>query len=215
MLSSDPDCDTLTYSWTVGIEVFSTAMLATNTLPVGHHEIRLTVDDGSCDEGASIFINVITACEAIEVLMTDIDANSSMTTSTTAQHGSTSKAEKESRKCRRPLLSSLKSACKAFERGKFKEGLKKMRQFQYKLRDCAKKGYVVEAARWWAAAEVIIDSIECGQELHEKTHSKRTNDNHTDDDNDDTTKPWSNSHTPTHNPKTDKHWRSHEHHSHD
>jgi hypothetical protein len=147
--SSDPECDPLTYAWYLdGSPVaFSTSALTTNCFPLGIHHITLAVNDGQCDGIAQVTIEIVTACEGIEALIDDIN-NSTLT-----------------RKNKRPFLASLKAACASFDRGSNGSGINQLQAFINKVRAQISRDNPVEAARFIAAAQAIIDGVKCAEEL--------------------------------------------------
>jgi len=59
--SSDPDNDPLTYTWSAGRAVIASGSPATATLPLGTHELTLTVSDGSLSATAMVTVRVTPA----------------------------------------------------------------------------------------------------------------------------------------------------------
>ena len=158
--STDADGDALTYSWFAdGSMPFSMAALNTNCFAIGEHDITLMVDDGKCFGQATVRIEVVTACDLVEMLINDIN-NSTLP-----------------RNKKRPLIANLKNICKQFEKdkkNKFKYAIKKLEAFQKKLRGELKR-YPVEQAQFNAEAQSIIDAVNCAVDLHAKKH-KHDND---------------------------------------
>ena len=149
-LSSDPECDTLTYAWFAdGSPVpFATGPVATNCFPVGPHTFKLVVDDGTCMGMATIVVEIITACDAIDALIDDIN---------------TSNIE---RRNKRPFIASLKAACASFERGNLNSARGQLGAFKNKVRSQIERDNPVEAARFCAQAQAILDAIECAEVVH-------------------------------------------------
>ncbi len=126
-LCSDPENNALTYVWQVdGLPVGNEAILST-TLPLGTHEVTLTVDDGNpgtgecAGEGTSstgtTMVTVIDGCEAVEELVllveqSNIDA-----------------------KLKSTFNKHLKDACKKLAKGRCQEGVKQLQSFQDKVRN--------------------------------------------------------------------------------
>jgi hypothetical protein len=152
--SSDPEHSPLTYAWFVdGNPVpFSTSAITTNCFGLGVHHITLLVSDGQCDGAATVAVEIITGCEAIEALIQDINA-SSLT-----------------RKNKRPFLASLKAACASMDRGSFTSALNQLGAFINKVRAQVSRDNPVEAARFIAEAQAIIDAIHCEQALDQLMH---------------------------------------------
>ena len=75
-LSSDADGDALTYVWLIdGSPVpVATGVLATNAFELGDHQVLLAVDDGTCIGMDTVEIEVISATEAVELLIGDVNA---------------------------------------------------------------------------------------------------------------------------------------------
>ncbi len=126
-LCSDPENNALTYVWQVdGLPVGNEAILST-MLPLGTHEVTLTVDDGNpgtgecAGEGTSstgtTMVTVIDGCEAVEELVllveqSNIDA-----------------------KLKSTFNKHLKDACKKLAKGRCQEGVKQLQSFQDKVRN--------------------------------------------------------------------------------
>jgi len=132
---------------------FSTSSLTTNCFPLGVHHITLDVKDSQCDGIAQVTIEVVTACEAIEALIDDIN-NSNLT-----------------RKNKRPFLASLKAACASFERDSTGSGINQLGAFINKVRAQVSRDNPVEAARFIAEAQAIIDAFKCAQDLNALMHN--------------------------------------------
>jgi hypothetical protein len=123
-LSGDPENDSLTYLWLVDGRPVGNDAIVTAVLELGTHEVTLTVDDGNagageCPGGASsstctTMVTVIDGCEAVEELVLLVEQNS-------AAIGDS---------LRKTLNKELKDACKKFAKGKCKDGVKELEQFQ-------------------------------------------------------------------------------------
>ena len=155
-MSSDPEGSMLTYHWLAdGVLVpFSTHAVNTNCFPIGEHTITLVVDDGACLGMDTVQIEVVTACDLVENLIHDINDSTLP------------------RNKKRPLIDSLKKICKQFEKdkkNKFKYAIKKIEAFQKKLRSELKR-YPAEQAQFNAAAQSIIDAVNCAVDIHAKKH---------------------------------------------
>lgn len=146
-LSTDAKGDPLQYSWFAdGLAApIATGALATNCVALGEHEITLSVDDGQCLGTVTVRFEVVTGCDLIERLIDDIN-NSALP-----------------RNKKRPLLDSLKKICTQFERDKknrFKNAIKKLADFQKKLRG-ELRHYPAARAQFTTEAQAIIDAINC------------------------------------------------------
>ena len=71
----------------------------TNCLPIGSHEVCLTVSDGRCSDTKCVTVEVITPCQAVGTLVLGIESSTLP------------------RNRQQPLTAALKTACSAFERG--------------------------------------------------------------------------------------------------
>ena len=155
-LSSDADGDALTYSWLAdgGLTPIAVRALTTNCFDIGEHDVTLVVDDGTCLGMKTIHFEVVTACDLVENLISDIN-NSTLP-----------------RNKKRPLIDSLKKICKQFEKdkkNKFKYAIKKLEDFQKKVKK-ELKSYPVYSVQFTAEAQAIIDGINCAVDLHAKKH---------------------------------------------
>jgi len=133
---------------------FSMAALNTNCFAIGEHDITLMVDDGKCFGRETVHLEVVTACDLVEMLIDDIN-NSTLP-----------------RNKKRPLIDSLKKICKQFEKdkkNKFKYAIKKLEAFQKKLKGELKR-YPAEQAQFNAEAQSIIDAVNCAVDIHAKKH---------------------------------------------
>jgi len=146
--STDPEGDTLTYSWIIdGTTVASGGSLA-RRLEVGCHTVTLIVTDSSggtsrCDEN----VCVITPCEGIERCLELVDD------ATLA------------RKNKRPLIASLKAACAAFDRGNAQAGMNQLKAFQNKVRAQLSQSDPQDAAAFDACINDLLEAINCSATL--------------------------------------------------
>ena len=149
--STDPDGDTLTYTWVVvngdGTTVpLASGANATACLEIGSYTVRLIVDDGRCLNTADVAVEIITAAEAIDALVDKVnDANMD-------------------RKNKRPFIASLKAAGASFERGSCQSGVNQVNAFINKVRAQVAKDNPAIAADLIATANAILAQIECGEE---------------------------------------------------
>ena len=178
-MSTDPDGNTLTYSWLLDASVvpFSSAVRTTNcTLSVGTHTIRLIVDDGQSTATATVVVEVISGCDAVEDLIVKVNTSSI------------------DRKTKRPLIAKLKEACSEFEKAANKKNSKHIEHAVKKLEDFQKKVLAkrttsvhprkgdipaAQADEWIADAQKIIDASNCSS-----SNSGSGNGHHDDDDDD-------------------------------
>ncbi len=142
--SSDPDGDALTYSWFVdgGAVAAAHGPLADIVLEVGDHTIKLMVDDGQASDSDIITVHVLTAGEAVDDLILQVDQ---------ADLG---------RKNKRPLFASLKAATASLDRGSFDAGVGQLRAFQNKIRAQIAPGDPALAQSLIRSAQDILDAIE-------------------------------------------------------
>jgi hypothetical protein len=148
-MSTDADHDTLTYVWLADLdgdgvkEPIATGALATNCLPVGTYEIMLMVDDGHCSATASVNVEIITPCEAVEEIIMAVD-NADL-----------------DRRNKRPLIATLKAACASFDRGSCLSGVGQLQAFQNKVRAQLSRSNPAVADDLIALAERVIGCIHC------------------------------------------------------
>jgi outer membrane protein assembly factor BamB len=142
-LSYDPDHDPLQYAWFQegSVVPFATSVVATRDLAVGRHEISLQVSDGIDTNTDNITIEVITACEAVEEVIALLKG------AQIAAHQ------------RRPLVSSLQSACASFDRLRTRAGAAQLAAFQHKVRSQIAPLDQVLAGALIQAAQKIIDAV--------------------------------------------------------
>jgi hypothetical protein len=116
--SSDADGDTLTYSWFAdgGLVPIAHGATTAATLEIGEHSVTLLVDDGQASDTDTIQVQVITAGEAVEDLISMVNESSL------------------SQKDKRPLIASLKAALASFDRGNSTSGANQLHAFQNKVR---------------------------------------------------------------------------------
>ncbi len=122
-MSSDADPgDTLTYLWLADLdgdgtkEPIGAGSIVTNCFELGTYTVMLMVDDGTCSSTASVTVEVLGACEAVERLIEKVN-NADL-----------------DRRNKRPLIASLKAACASFDRGECFSGVNQLNAFQNKVR---------------------------------------------------------------------------------
>jgi len=142
-MSSDPDGDTLTYLWLVDGVPFASGAIVTNCFDLGEHAITLVVDDGRCTRTASLTVEVLSACEAVEALIDKVN---------NADLG---------RRNKRPLIASLKAACASFDRGSCVSGVNQLEAFQNKVRAQISRENPALADEINALVQKLLDSIDC------------------------------------------------------
>ncbi len=147
--STDPDGNTLAYSWFVGQDgVFiplAIGALSEVSLEPGMYTIRLVVDDGRCTDTMDVDIHIITPAEAIDALISDVQA---------AGLGSRN---------RRPLISLLKSSAACFDRCLCASGVRQLEAFIRKVRAQVSAEKPVLAEQLMGKAQEILDHVDCGQ----------------------------------------------------
>jgi hypothetical protein len=147
--SSDPDGDALTYTWlavqsdgtTIPIAAGATA---TACLDVGVYRIRLVVDDGTCSRSADVDVEIITASEAIDVLIDMVN-------------------DSDIGKNKRPFIASLKAAGASFDRGNCHSASGQLGAFINKVR-AQLRAYPVLAADLIRVANAILAAVDCPEE---------------------------------------------------
>jgi hypothetical protein len=143
LASSDPDGDTLSFNWFLdgAATPFVSGAVAFAELEVGLHQITLQVDDGHGGIGtAMVDVAVVTAGEAVEMLVTQIE-NATINRST-----------------KRPFIASLKSAAAAFDRGQTQTANNVLNAFQNKVRAQLGKSDAALAAELIRIAQELIDA---------------------------------------------------------
>lgn len=146
LLSTDLETpNQLTYDWTLvpSPVPFASGVLVGTCLEIGTHTIMLTVTDPSHATGTdSITIDVLSAAEAIEEIITEINES-------TIARGN-----------KRPFIASLKAAAASTDRGNEQSAQNQLKAFQNKVRAQVAKDNPAEAARWTRLAQAIIDALE-------------------------------------------------------
>ena len=149
--SSDPDNDPLTFSWLEAGSMIGAAVLSTNLLAVGAHDISLVVSDGKLSATNGITVEVVTPCEAVGELADLVEA------------------AHLARKQARPLLEELQEACAAFELGfrarhhdreePLKHAIHELTEFQHEVKEQLGRRNPALAALLIGGAQEIIDAV--------------------------------------------------------
>jgi hypothetical protein len=154
--SSDADGDVLNYFWFLDGSASPLTPLpqdprgmATATLAVGLRQVVLVVSDGARTDTNTVFVQVITACDAVSELSASVVAANLP-----------GKAAEE-------LLKELNRACDEFNRGHFDQGIDALRKFQDETRrrsgdeiDPALAQNFVNAAQAIIGALTFCDNVE-------------------------------------------------------
>jgi len=148
--STDPDGNTLTYTWVVVQSDGSTVPLAsganaTACLDVGTYTLRLIVDDGRCNNAADVAVEIITASEAVDVLIDKVN-------------------ESTLGKNKRPFIASLKAAGASFDRGNCHSASGQLGAFVNKVRAQVTKENPALATELIRLPNAILASIHCPEE---------------------------------------------------
>ncbi|HXG49567.1 MAG TPA: hypothetical protein VNO52_18235, partial [Methylomirabilota bacterium] len=120
--SSDDNGDPLTHAWLADLDGDGTAeplahgAVTTNLFALGTFAVTLLVDDGTVSTPTTAFLEVVTACEATEAVIRRVGE------------------APVTRRCKRPLVSTLKAACASFEMGDYFSGVNQLRAFSLKVR---------------------------------------------------------------------------------
>ncbi|WP_162897490.1 hypothetical protein, partial [Raoultella ornithinolytica] len=117
--------------------------IVTDCLGLGCHTILLEVSDGHATCQLQTNICVISACQAVEQIIANIDASSLP------------------RNRKQPLSASLKAACASFDKGHFVPALNQLEAFQNKVSAQIAPDYPSDAVTYIQQAQKIIDSINC------------------------------------------------------
>ena len=147
--SSDANGNTLTFRWRAdGVAaVIATGARATNCFSLGAHTITLAVNDSSCTNQASVSVEVITAGEATELLVAEVNATPL------------------NLRVQRSLAAALKSAGASFDRGQVDAGLAQLVAYQNKVRVLVPVGNVALSTQLIRSAQNLIDAIRAAQAL--------------------------------------------------
>jgi len=140
--SLDADGDPLTYNWFENLVPLASGVTAEVTLNIGVHTIDLVVSDGLANNSDTIEIAVISASDAVNLLILKIEETDL------------------GRKNKRPLESTLKAAAAAFSEGRFRPAVNQLEAFQNKVRAQIAPQDPVAAACFDDLAQQIIDAVE-------------------------------------------------------
>ena len=154
--SSDIEGDFLHFLWREGATPIAFGMIPTVTLVVGSHSITLEVSDGTAIDTDALTLLVRTPAQAAQEII-DLINRSAL-----------------DRKDAKDLIKELEHAQKEFEKGKFKEGIKKLESFQKKVRDKIGKDQPALAALLIGLAQEIIDAIGDPPPRPHITHGHKT-----------------------------------------
>jgi hypothetical protein len=146
-LSTDPDHDSLQYSWSEGSATpFATGVRVTNKFGLGTHTVTLAASDGSLSGTASATFDVITLSQATAAILAQVNANADPAKPVPA------------------LGKTLTRAIDSFDANDLKHGLNELYSFQ---KATAKIGGTL-ARSWIAAAQQIIDAANANTRLQIK-----------------------------------------------
>ena len=143
--SFDTDGDALTAAWfEAGAPVpFALGARVTNEFDLGEHDMLLLVSDGQAEGSVSQIIEIITASDAVELLIHEINES----------------PLPPSRK--RPLLATLKTAATEFDRRRWREGIRHLLTCEKKVRAQIKDPALAGALL--AAIDQVLDAITSAQ----------------------------------------------------
>ena len=151
--SSDPDGDSLHYSWFEDgtTNTLATGVVAVVTLPVGTNLITLQVSDGLATSDQTIAVEVITTAQAVERLMAQVTANVGR------DH---------------PLMATLSAALDSIARGDCIAAINQLEAFQNQVRAQVAPGDSALAETLIEAAQRIVDAIEDCCDGHGRGHER-------------------------------------------
>jgi hypothetical protein len=141
--TADPEGDPLSFAWFKdgAIVPFAVGMRTTNVMAIGLHPITMLVDDGRHTVTEAFDVDVISACEGDEDLISLIDAANL------------------DRRNKRPLIATLKASCASFERGSFNSGANQLNAFQNKVHAQVFPSNPALASELTRRAQEIIDAV--------------------------------------------------------
>lgn len=139
--SSDPDNDTLTFSWRDNGAFLATGPRTTNSLALGSHTIALVVSDGLAQDDAQVAVEVISPAQAVDLIIGLVNDSSLP------------------RNRQRPLLASLTAAKASFEKGRMVPGTLQLKAFQNKVRAQVAKLNPDLARDLISASRAVIDAV--------------------------------------------------------
>jgi concanavalin A-like lectin/glucanase superfamily protein/HYR domain-containing protein/Ig-like domain-containing protein len=142
--SSDPDGDPLSINWGIDETNIVAGTIANVCLDVGCHTITMLVTDGTDRCHQFLDVCVIAPSEACELLIDLVEGT------------------QVERKNKRPLIVSLKAAKARFDRESAEVGAQMLKVFQLKVSAQIARNNPAEAAAFTAAAQNVIDALQCG-----------------------------------------------------
>jgi hypothetical protein len=110
---------------------------------LGEYIVKLSVDDGQLTGTASAPIEIVSACDATEDVIMKVGE------------------APVTRKCKRPLVSTLKAACASFEMGDYEAGLNQLRAFSIKVRTEMMAQDPAAALDAMRCTQAIINALKC------------------------------------------------------
>jgi glucuronoarabinoxylan endo-1,4-beta-xylanase len=139
--SSDPDGDTLQYTWFEAGQPVASGVVALVVLPLGAHPFALVVNDGMLSATNAFTVEVITPSEAVMRLMALVDSSWSRSP---------------------PLNVTLAAALAAIERGDSIPAINQLLAFQNKVRAQVAPSDPALAASLIQVAQDVIDALSGG-----------------------------------------------------
>jgi hypothetical protein len=141
--SSDPEGDPLRFFWfeTGAAKAFATGVVAVATLPVATHSLTLVVDDGLTTSAQNFTVEVITAAQAVEILIGLVN----------------SQAPKP-----QPLIAALSAAAASMDRGNATAAINQLQAFQNKVRAQDASSDAVLAEQLIQATQLVINVLQEG-----------------------------------------------------
>lgn len=174
---SDPDGDSLQFTWLIGTNFYGGAVIS-NCLPLGCHTILLAVGDGRggttlCETNICV-INAGDAVDQLIAFVNDADLGPK---------------KGKGRIDKRPLLATLKAAAKAFDRGRSQAGINELEAFQHKVQAQLGRTDPANAAILIGRTRQLLDAIDCiatvGGHGHNGGRDRNDDDDRGGDDDDD------------------------------
>jgi hypothetical protein len=143
--ATDPEGQTLSYSWWSEGAVFATGASVTACLEVGCRTVSfVAMDPNEASCTTTLNICVVTAADAVEQCIDLVDSTDL------------------DRKNKRPLIATLKAAAAAFERGNTQAALNQLSAFQNKVRAQIGRTDPAAAEAFTECAQQIMDAVGCG-----------------------------------------------------
>ena len=137
------------YTWLADLngdgtqETLGSGAQLTTALPIGEYVVMLNVSGPGGNAAVVHDLDVITACDAVEDVIAKVGE------------------APVTRKCKRPLVSTLKAACMSFERGDFAGGKNQLRGFIVKVRNEMMAQDPVAALAAMRCTQSILDALHC------------------------------------------------------